>query len=513
MPEIRAHLTAAEVLALQIHAQRSLAREAIVQKNDFWEFAKFLQTRREDTGKVEPFPRWEFLQRAEREMESHRLNIWLKPRQMMVSNLNCGKRLHRAIQAGAPGNHVYLALIVSKREDDAMELMRRIQFMYDNLPDWLKPAVKIRSKTELEFATGGKIICLPASATIGHTYTATDVFLDEWARLPFDYEIHAGIMPTIGAQGRIDGVSTPYGMFNVFAEIWNSQDTAWNKIELDWREHPERNEAWAMAEQEKICPSYPHDLSIWQQQYEKAFNVFTDKSIYPGFTGNHCVRNLKYERGETVYRGWDFGGHVAAVTFFQVADHQIRILKEIIVTDQKVSQAASVIVNPDNNIEDLAMTVIDRTRAWFGPDAICRDFCDPQGAHVSDMSRRSQRSRIDVLNSCGIWPEYRFSNIAEGVEIIRMRLRTRPDGSYGLVIDPDGAPVLTDGFRGGICRRPSPPNQPYPSGEEVRKDGWYEHVHDSFRYAIVGLFRTSETRAFTRHASTRRYDQLTGVPA
>jgi hypothetical protein len=326
--------------------------------------------------------------------------------------------------------------------------------------------------------------------------------------------MHTGLMPTIGIHGTIDGVSTPNGSFNVFAEIWHQADSGWHHIELDWRDHPLRDAAWAEAEKKKVCPDYPYDLSIWEQQYEKRFEIFTDKKVYPGFSEDHIDDTIQFDRNETLYRGWDFGGHVAAITFFQVIHHQIRILRELIVTDHAVSKAPSVVVDPDNNIDDLAKLVLDRTRAWFkGYDRV-RDFCDPQGAHVSDLSKRSQRSRISVLNDYGIYPEYRFSNIAEGVEIIRMRLRERPDGTFGLYIHSKGCPVLTDGFRGGIARRPAPPNQPFNAqGEEVKKDGWFEHVHDSFRYAVVGLFRTVEKPRVAQRAKTRvRHNPMTGVP-
>ncbi len=455
-PSILSELSDDEKLAIQAFARQVSTREKAYSRKvedvsaAFWEWASHVKTRDEEKGSICEFPQWDFLKRVEREHEAHRRNIWLKPRQMMISNLNCAKRLFRASRADISRREAYLGLIVSMGEREALELMRRIMFMYESLPDYLRQPIAKRTESELIFEGGGRLLCLPASPRIGHSFTATDIFLDEWARLPYDRDMHVGLMPTIGTLGHIDGVSTPNGMFNVFSELWHQQDSGWNKIELDWREHPLRDDAWAEAEKKKICPDYPHDMTPWLQQYEKHFEVFTEKKVYPGFTEDHIDNKIQFDKSETLYRGWDFGGHVAAVTFFQVINHKIYILKELIVTDHAVSRETSVVVDPDNNIDDLAKRVLDCTNGWFKGYQRVRDFCDPQGAHVSDLSRRSQRSRISVLNDYGIYPDYRFSNIAEGVEIIRMRLRERPDGTFGLYINKEGCPVLTDGDRKSV---------------------------------------------------------------
>lgn len=478
--DLLAGLSDAEMIALRLHAKQSVQRDdsyghgSLGPSEAFWEWAGDVKTRDEEKGLISPFPQWGFIKEAEAAQETHTRNIWLKPRQMFVTNLNCAKRLYRASRCDSSKGEAYLGLLLSLGEREALELMRRIWFMYESLPDYRREPVLKHTESELVFANGGRLLCLPASPRIGHSYTATDIFLDEWARLPYDREMHAGLMPTIGRQGRIDGVSTPNGQFNIFAEIWASDDPSWNKIELDWRDHPDRDDAWAEQEKKKLCPD-ENDLSLWLQQYEKHFEVFTEKRVYPGFTETHIDNELTFDPNETLYRGWDFGGHVAAVVFFQVAHGIVRVLRELIMTDHAISRESSIIVNPDNNIDDLAAAVLDRTKAWFKGYSRVRDFCDPQGAHVSDLSRKSQRSRIDVLNSYGIYPEYRFSNISEGVEIIRMRLRTRPDGEHGLTISQRGCPVLVNGFRGGISRRPAPPNQAASSTEDIRKDGWFEH--------------------------------------
>ena len=514
-----ADLTAAEKAAVQVlmrqTVQRTKSYASSTNASDaFWEWTKHIKTRDEAKAQVLPFPRYQFLIDAERQQETHNMNVWLKPRQMFISNLNCAKRLFRASRAQESSGQAYCGLLVSIGEREAMELMNRIWFMYNSLPDHMREPVAKKTETELKFVGGGRLVCLPASAKIGHSYTATDIFLDEWARLPFAHEMHAGLLPTVGPTGRVDGVSTPNGPFGVFADIWHQEDSLWNKIELAWEDHPLRDDEWAEAEKRKVCPDYPHDLSIWLQQYEKQFNVFTDKAVYPGFTAAHVVNDLKYDPAETLYRGWDFGGHVAAVVFFQVVGRQVRVLREVIVMDFSTpSKAKSIIVDPDNNVDDLARRVIDMTRGWYGPDVRVRDFCDPQGAHVSDMSRKSERSRIAVLNQYGIYPEYRFSNISEGIEIIRMHLRKGMDQEFGLVINGLDAPVLTDGLRGGISRRPPPTNQPFASDESIRKDGFYEHPHDAFRYGMVGVLRTTERPRQARvNMHPVRRDPMTGVP-
>lgn len=493
-------------------AREALERRKVYDGEHFWDWTAHVKTRDEEKGAVCAVPQWDFLKRVHREQEDNLHCIWRKPRQMFVSNFNCLKRLYRALCADEKAGRVYFGIMISKREDDAKELMNRVKFMYGTLPDWLKVPIVKQNETELIFQNGGKIMCLPSSSTIGHTYTARDLFIDEFARMPYDRDIYAGLLPTIGSQGRVDVVSTVNGPFNLFAQMWDSEDPYWHKIDLDWFEHPDRDAAWAAREKAKMCPD-PNDDALWRQQYLKQFQVFTEKAVYPGFNEHHVDNTIGFVPRETLYRGWDFGGHVAACVFFQYVDRQIRILKELIMTDQNVSKMSSVFHNPDNNIDDFTVAVLDRTRAWF-PGAQTRDFCDPAVAHVSDMSTRSQRSKLQVMTEVyGVRPEYRFSNIWEGVEIIRMRLRPRPDGRPGLLISEEGAPVLTTALRGGLTRKPAPPGKSVFITEEINKDGWFEHPHDAFRYAVCGVFRTVEEpkrRSVTVRAIRR--DPLTGLP-
>ena len=56
-------------------------------------------------------------------------------------------------------------LIVANREDTAIELLRRIKFAYEMLPNWLKPGVETWGQTSVYFANGSSIEISATSST------------------------------------------------------------------------------------------------------------------------------------------------------------------------------------------------------------------------------------------------------------------------------------------------------------------------------------------------------------
>lgn len=81
------------------------------------------------------FTLWEWQTRLLAAMASEQLLIVLKARQLGVSELAAAYALWRA--RFTPG---WLGLLVSRNQADACDLLDRIGFMYDHLPDWLQAA-------------------------------------------------------------------------------------------------------------------------------------------------------------------------------------------------------------------------------------------------------------------------------------------------------------------------------------------------------------------------------------
>lgn len=193
---------------------------------------------------AKPFPGFPYLEGIARQFDEHRFNIVLKPRQMFVSWLCIAYALHQVLWN--PGTRW---LVVSKREKDAWSLKRRADVILANLPPELSALLDHRAEDNMgniEFVGGSAIHFLPATPGIGRTWTASGVILDEYAFAPTAQEMLTSLQPTLaGGCGQCIIASTPNGLGNEFHAIWaNAEERGFNKIRLNWQDHPERDQAW-----------------------------------------------------------------------------------------------------------------------------------------------------------------------------------------------------------------------------------------------------------------------------
>src|SRR6185312_3926123 len=130
-------------------------------------------------GGVMPFRLWPAQVGVMWALQSERLSIILKARQLGISWLCCGYALWRCLFQ--PGQVV---LLFSYRQDEADELLRRVRVMYERMPDWLRevcPLVRPPNTSEMEWANGSRVKSLPASRHSGSSWTASFVLMDEAA--------------------------------------------------------------------------------------------------------------------------------------------------------------------------------------------------------------------------------------------------------------------------------------------------------------------------------------------
>lgn len=107
---------------------------------------------------------------------------------------------------------------ISKKEDDAADLVNRSFFIYDHLPDFFK--VPCRKKhCLLEFPDmNSQIRGVSQDANALRQQTASNLLSDEMAFQPFGKEALMASRPTLGKGGRFVGVSTINGK-NFFYEL------------------------------------------------------------------------------------------------------------------------------------------------------------------------------------------------------------------------------------------------------------------------------------------------------
>lgn len=214
---------------------------------DIFYFAKFIYLIHPLRGKVlfdlYPFQRsvlWQFL--------TNRFNIILKFRQAGVTELISMYCLWLAMFH--PNKIIN---IISIKDRVAKKVLRKIKFMYRNLPDHLKVQVingrgdELGTSTELEFANGSIISSIPTTEDAGRSEGLSLLVIDEAAIIRWANQIWAAAFPTLSTGGASIVNSTPYGIGNWFHKLWVSAcsgNNDFNAIRLRWQMHPERDDSW-----------------------------------------------------------------------------------------------------------------------------------------------------------------------------------------------------------------------------------------------------------------------------
>lgn len=140
-------------------------------------------------------------------------------------------------------------IIASKAMAHATEIMSRIKFAYEELPEWLKAGCKFYNRTSIEFDNGSKIKCEATSEKTGRGESPSILFIDEIAFISrrVQEEMWASITPSLSTGGKFILTSTPNGDSDLFATLWRgaqSKTNSFNPLQVMWYQHPDREDAY-----------------------------------------------------------------------------------------------------------------------------------------------------------------------------------------------------------------------------------------------------------------------------
>ena len=143
--------------------------------------------------------------------------------------------------------------IISIKDTTAKKVLKKIKFMYKNLPWYMQvPIINGRpgeygSASTIEFNNGSFIESIPTSSEAGRSESLTLLVIDEAAIVRWASQIWAAAFPTLSTGGSAIVNSTPYGMANFYHTTWVDAlagGNPFNPLRLYWRMHPERDDAW-----------------------------------------------------------------------------------------------------------------------------------------------------------------------------------------------------------------------------------------------------------------------------
>ena len=160
----------------------------------------------------------------------------------------------------------FTVLITANNFKQALEIMDRVRFSYENCPNHIRAGATEYNKSQISFDNGSRIVAIATTPNAGRGLSISLLYVDEFAAVAPNIAKHfwTSIRPTLGTGGSCIITSTPQNDEDQFAQIWKgaisgTEDENGNKISevgknefhgelIPWFEHPDRDEAWAETE-------------------------------------------------------------------------------------------------------------------------------------------------------------------------------------------------------------------------------------------------------------------------
>lgn len=433
-----------------------------------WFFMKhYVYTLERDQGE-QRFPEYPYLQNLVSVFENEKRIVILKSRQMMVTWTAVAYALWEAIFRKSAD-----ILFLSKREDDAKEAIRRINFMFDRLPEYMKPSTGENNRYVLEFPLqNSRLMALPTHPHIGRTYSPTRIVWDEMASTPNDDEMFSALQPGLDGGGSFIGISTSQGPLTKHADLFiNADSYGFTPVSLHYSLHPDKDESWQKNARRGMSDRQ------WQVEQEMSLELGGDR-VYDSFQKQiHVLNTSMNEITGKLYRTIDFGYHTPVVLWAELKNGKMLIFGEWIGEDETVSEMVSAIMSVDADFD-------------FDENCFEMTWCDPAGAAKSDHGISSlDRLKKEYFEKTGIELKisYRRSGVMAGVDLVRELLR---NAAGEVRLNVHGRCTRTIADFGRYVKKTG--------SEEPKKDGLAEHTMDALRYLVVNLFQKSSKAAIRR---------------
>jgi len=215
-----------------------------------------------------PFELYDFQREMIQNFQQHKYNILLASRQVGKTTTVGAYLLWFTIF-----NDDKTVLIVSNKNSNAMEIIERIRYAYESLPNWLKPGVMEDgwNKHSISFDNDSRILSEATTEQSGRGLSISLLFCDEFAHVKNNIqdEFWTSIQPTLSTGGNCIIASTPNGDTNLFAQLWREAESRKNEFHprwVKWDEPPGRDETFKRKQIANLG-----SMEKWQQEFECIF--------------------------------------------------------------------------------------------------------------------------------------------------------------------------------------------------------------------------------------------------
>jgi Terminase large subunit, T4likevirus-type, N-terminal len=446
-------------------------------------------------GSAVPFTLWPAQREALDAIHLNRMTVFLKARQLGLSWLALAYALrHASLNRGRT------VLILNRNAGAAYDLMRRVRFMYERLPDWLKPRLTVDNASTMRFGDlDSQILSLPTTENSGRGMTATMVIIDEWAFLRWAEQLWLALEPTLSAGGKFIGISTANGYHGQYARIWRGAVDNKNGIKavfLPWYAHPDRDQAWyderrkvyadaairgdGLRELHREFPATAEEafatsgLEVFGDEWSRADHVISGPAIPEGT-----------KRWPSI-RGIDFGYHHSPVLWLRVEQN-----RNVVVYHELPAERLTTV--------ELGEEIAKHDQELGIPTATTPAGVDPAGNAQTSVGQPD----VVALRKVGVKSKWARVKPEDRVRLIKQLLRERR-----LFIHNSCTRLIEALERAqwdvGADQIPR---------ETYGKDGLYDHYLDALGYALIVQFPPKIT-AQARRAETpnprRQYDAWDG---
>ena len=201
----------------------------------------------------EPF---DYQKRLIHTYHNFRYSISLMPRQTGKSTSAAGYLLWYAMFV--PDSTI---LIAAHKFTGSQEIMQRIRYAYESVPDFIRAGAVSYNKGSIDFDNGSRIISATTTENTGRGLSISLLYCDEFAfvRPTIGREFWTSISPTLATGGKCIITSTPNSDEDQFATLWKGANKCFdefgNPTEIGvngfkafrsyWKEHPDRDDKWA----------------------------------------------------------------------------------------------------------------------------------------------------------------------------------------------------------------------------------------------------------------------------
>jgi len=349
-------------------------------------------------------------------------------------------------------------LVAAHKYTGAQEIMTRIRYAYESVPDHIRAGAVDYNKGSLTFDNGSRIVSATTTENTGRGMSITLLYCDEFAflRPTIATEFWTSISPTLATGGKAIITSTPNSDEDQFALIWKGANkcideygnptevgqNGFKAFKATWSEHPDRDETWATQQRAAL------GTDRFRREHECEFIIADETLIAPaklidleGSTPLYKTGEVRWykkpEAGKIYCIGLDpslgTGGDPAAIQVFeansteQVAEWrhnrtdiptQIRILTNIIQHIHDIVKDDRVIYYSveNNTIGEAALISI----AEYGEENIKGYFLSEPGGSTSG---RRYRKGFNTTNKPKLAACAKLKHL---VESNRMKIHSAP---------------------------------------------------------------------------------------